>query len=130
VTEEEAEQIINQQCPSTQKAMRRPISEDAVWHAREFRNWKAVENAKTMEEAVGARTLSFSEVKIEQNLRHNRGMVLAQIRNEGPVSSVSPEKRERAINAFMLVKTRFKDLMKSWGLASTKEVQWYERHEK
>ena len=127
---EKEKKILDMQSPSTRAALLRPESEDKNWGARGFGEWKAVKNASTMEEAIGARALSFTESQIEHSIRQNRGAVLAQMRKEPDASSKTYEKRSRAIDAFMFIKVKFKDLMKAVGLASDKEMAMYERHEK
>ncbi len=124
------ERIFKMQSPSMQRLMRRPQAEDAEWQKRldkPIENWRAVPNAKTWEEMVGARSLTFQETAQYEKMRLNRGAVLAQMRKEPDASSVDEAKRNRAINAFMFIKVKFKDLMKQWNMAP--ELTKVERHE-
>jgi hypothetical protein len=114
--------ILAMQCESTRKAMSEP-ERDSEWYLRPLRDWKAVSNAKSTEEAIGARSISFQEAKVYEGLRQNRGTIIAQMRAEPTPSSVTPAKKERAIGAFMFVRLKFTDLMKRFGMASDKEVE-------
>lgn len=119
---EKEKKIFEMQAPSTRRAMARPESEDITWFNRPTpKEAIAVPDAKSDEERVGARGLSFKEVLVEDNLRYNRGSYLAQMRNEPDASSVDEPKRSRAINAFMFIKLKFKDLMCLSGLAPKEE---------
>lgn len=115
--------IFEMQCPSTQKAM--ALHQKGSSLREEMPaipiNWKAVPDAKTVDEAVGARALTFQEVKVETTLRYFRGQYLAEMRNEVPVSSITEEKKEKAIGAFMFIKKTFMEIMEMAGLAPVKE---------
>lgn len=94
--EERREFIISQQPPSTRACLLRDPKDDAEWHKRGFGDWKAVKNAKTLDEAVAKRALDPSEVVVYEGLRR-------QVKNElgdSKDSSVTQEARERAIHAF------------------------------
>ena len=123
---------MDMQCPSTRRALSQTPAERAAHNASPLPDCRAVKDAKTMEEAVGARRISYAEVKLENQLRYNRGAVLAQLRKEPDASSVDKDKRERAIAAFAYVRVKFKDLMRMSGLADafqTVKHKFYGSHE-
>lgn len=114
---EEQQKILELQTPNTQRLMRIEwgcgTPEDLAWLPG---NPIAVPDAKTDEERVGARPLTYGESRVMHTLRYSRGQYLAEIRGEAPVTSVDEAKRARAVDAFMLVREGFLDLMKGWGM--------------
>ena len=130
--EQKAKRILDMQCTSTRAALTRPENEDRVWRNRPNPfNWLAVSDAKDMDEAVAGRSISFQESEIEEGLRRKRGQMLSDLRGEhNNANSITPEKRQAAVAAFMFVKMKFYDLMKACGLATEKEVEFAKRHEK
>lgn len=111
--------ILAMQCPSTRRALERPESEDEIWHDRTITGWLAVPDAKTMEERVAARKISFQEAQVQARMRYERGKRLSEMRQEGEFAPVKEEKRNAAIAAFMFVNVKFKDLMRQAGLGET-----------
>lgn len=111
------EKILMMQSPSTRRAMEAHKAgkslNNAEWPPK---GWLAVENAKSMEEAVNARSLSYQEVAVYSKLRYDRGGHLAQIHKDAE-AKLPEEKKNRAVQAFMFVRKKFKDLMMDWGLA-------------
>lgn len=98
---EKEQKIFDMQSPSTKKAMLQSKEDrDKHWNSP-VPEHRAVPDAKSWEEAVNARALSLEEVKIYDGLRLKRGEILAELRKEEALSSVSAEKRERGILAFM-----------------------------
>lgn len=120
VTDEEKKaKIFAMQSPSTQAAMRAheqgKKAHDGEWPPK---GWLAVADAKNMDEAVAARPLTYHEAKMETDLRQNRGAHLAEMFKDKEASGVTEQKRNWAINAFMMTPVKFKDLMKQAGLAT------------
>lgn len=125
--EQKAKRILDMQCPSTRAALERPEDKDAAWRNRQNPlNWLAMPDAKNMDEAIGARPLAFKEVAIEESLRQKRGLMLSDLRGEHyNAKSVTPEKKERAIEAFMsatTVKEKFFAIMKFFTPHREKET--------
>lgn len=127
--EEKEAKIFAMQAPSTQAAMLRHKNGE-IRNQRDNwppKGWKAFEGEITDDnyfEKVGARPISFQEAKVELGLKYFRGQYLAEMRKEAPVSSVDEAKRERAIDAFMMIKETFTNLMEKWGLVPKKEREF------
>jgi hypothetical protein len=92
--------VTTTQEPSTQAILTRDPSKDAEHFNRtDPANWKAVPNAKTTEEAIGARAITSYEKYVYKWLQHKtteRNTV-----GESLSSGVDEERRRRAVSAFM-----------------------------
>lgn len=134
MTEEDKEKykwLLEMQSPSTRRAMLRPESEDINWLNRPIpQEAIAVPDAKTDDERVAPRSISFKEAIVESNLRYERGQYLAEMRNEPDANSVDAFKREIAIEAFREklnisdIKAKFKSLAIVSGLAELRDMVW------
>lgn len=114
--------IFDMQEPSTKAALlrqkERPKEDDWLWITRPIpESYLAVPDAKNLNELVACRPITHQEAKVESTIRRLRGARIAQKRMEGEVSSVTEEKKEKAVNAFMdifsldVVKVKFKEMM-------------------
>ena len=120
---EKEQKIFDIQQPSTKKALPRPKEQDEKHFWRPLPDtWVANPNAKTEEERVNARNLSYEEASIATYNRYHAGERLAAQRKETNATSITIKKRNKAIEAFIgfieegLPKIKFKDLMMSMGL--------------
>ena len=98
--------------PSTQRILDRPESEDEAWKKRPMPTWeeaRAVPGAKNpydmsheeLDSFVGRRELDPHDVEIITRLRSSgRGHTFGDAVSEG-ATCVTPESRERAVNAFV-----------------------------
>lgn len=90
--------ILAMQGPTTKATLMRSKEEQAKWLDRPLpTNWKAVPNAKTDEERVGARTLRPDEVSHIESIRRRPKNSLGQ----STQSSVSDLQRERGVAALL-----------------------------
>lgn len=99
-----SKEFLEAQSPSTRKILERPVEEDEKWRARPL----IVEGTHTtlglkdspekIAEIIKPRNFTPEEVALEVDVRLKRG---ARIQGRTPAkSSVSPEKKERAVAAF------------------------------
>jgi hypothetical protein len=134
---DEEKKILEMQPPSTRMLLERQAKanaiDDSIWQTRELsQNWKAVPNAKTWEEQVGARKISQQEEffyngdpdrKIH-GMRQKVGAWIAEREKQKDATSVTPSKWKRAVDAFMDVwikRLPFSQIMKDAGLTKEKE---------
>lgn len=113
--------IFDMQAESTKAALLRqkdrPPEDDWLYITRPIpESYLAVPDAKNLNELVACRPITHQEAKVEGTIRRLRGARIAQKRLEGEVTSVTEEKKERAVNAFMdmftpdIVKMKFKEI--------------------
>ena len=117
---EKEKQIRAMQSPAMQKLMalhdEGKKGHDEPWPPKD---WLAVADAKTMDEAIASRPLLYEEAKVYATLRQHRGHYLATMRKEDNAESKNSHK-EKAVEAFMMkfslgvIKAKFKDLMVSF----------------
>lgn len=100
---EKAEFYISMQQPSTQMCLKRDPKDDEAWRNRPMpENWKAVPDAdfstpEGRDKAVAKRTLDPNDIAIVQQNRHSESR---NSLGQSDLSSVSPEKRTKGIEAF------------------------------
>lgn len=110
------------QCPSTKAAMlrqkERDPKDDLLYATRPIpKNYLAVPDAKSLDELVACRPITYEESKVYNKLRYERGKHIAMARGEKDAVSAPEEKKKSAINAFMdifspsVIRAKFKDLM-------------------
>ncbi len=125
--DEKERKIFDTQPESTRRAILRQMNFESNSDPWPPKNWLAVPDALTWEERVAVRPFSYQEMKVESELRQNRGDYLAQMAAK-PIPNkiiIKPDKipfsqrRENAIAAFMVkgsIKERFMSIMESLGL--------------
>jgi len=120
---EREKKIFDMQQPSTKAALlrqsERDPKDDWAYISRPIpESYLAVPDAKTKDELVACRPITYQESKVYKKLRYNRGEYLAEMRKEGDASSVGEEKKKSAIEAFMdifspsAIKAKFAEIMK------------------
>jgi hypothetical protein len=127
---EKEQKIFDMQSPSMKAIMQRPKEKDVEHYNRPIPvNYLAIPDAKTIDELVGMRALTFEESKVFTQMRQHRGQILAEMRNEPDACAHPPERKHAAVQAFMFIKRKFHELMQEMGLATEKEVEMVKRHE-
>jgi len=118
--------IFSIQTPETQRRMKMTDDELKAYYASPIPKSAQVRD-KDGNIDVGTRIFRPGELEFYTELQRNKGKYISQMRTlqaphlEDTKPSLSKRVRERAIRAFNYVKQSFKDLMKSWGLATEKE---------
>lgn len=114
VTKEE--KILSLQCPSTRRALQRPTEDDAEWRSRSIpANAQCLKEDGTVD--LNVRQLTQQVADFHQELRYNRGSVIQALKDEEIKHTLTEEKKEKAVHAFMAkitlgaLKERFKSIM-------------------
>jgi hypothetical protein len=129
------EKIISRQCPSTQALMlaqnARPEEEDGAYITRiKFTPVDMSAQCKKEDGSIdlNVRAATIEEMDLHDRFRRRRGSLIELIRGSGGVSTLSDDKRERAIDSFMRKTTlgaiadRFKKIMSEMFKPSYAEV--------